>query len=127
MTPTPTLMSVRPAQSQPPTAAIQSSSTKPPLPAWIREYFLPQNYSLPEAFSAVQRAMAAEVMIDSVIYRPTLLASAEVHILDRKHGVDSEITRTVLVKSPEKRGSVHWENHPLNTNILDSIDTSPVP
>ena len=117
----------RSVQSQPPTALIQSSSTKPPLPAWIREYFLPQNYSLPEAFSAAQRTMPAEVMIDGVIYRPTLLASAEVHILDRKHGVDSEITRTVLVKSPEKRGSIRWEDYPLNGKVLDEIETSPAP
>jgi hypothetical protein len=126
MEPTPTL---RPAasQSQPPTARIQSSSTKPPIPAWIREYFLPQNYSLPEAFSAAQRTMPAEVMIDGVIYRPTLLASAEVHILDRKHGVDSELTRAALVKTPDKRGAVRWEDYPLSPGVLDSIDTSPVP
>lgn len=117
----------RASHSHPPTASIQSSSTKPPLPAWIREYFLPQNYSLPEAFSAVQRTMPAEVMIDGVIYRPTLLASAEVHILDRKHGVDSEIRRTVLVKSPEKRGSIRWEEYPLKADVLDNIDTSPAP
>jgi hypothetical protein len=117
----------RPAQSQSPTSNIQSSSTKPPVPAWIREYFLPQNYSLPEAFSAVQRHMPPEVMIDSVIYRPTLLASAEVRIVDRKHGVDSELKRTVLVKSPEKRGSIRWEEYPLHAAILDSIDTSPAP
>src|SRR5215212_7589731 len=120
---------LRPAasQSQPPTARIQSSSTKPPIPAWIHEYFLPQNYSLPEAFSAAQKTMPAEVMIDGVIYRPTLLASAEVHVLDRKHGVDSELTRAALVKTPEKRGAVRWEEHQLSANILDSIDTSPVP
>ena len=126
--PSPSLMTAaRPAQSQPPTAAIQSSSTKPPIPAWIREYFLPQNYSLPEAFSAAQQHMPAEVMIDGVIYRPTLLASGEVHILDRKHGVDSEVTRTVLVKSPEKRGSVRWEDYSLNSALLDSVETVPVP
>ncbi|HKG55084.1 MAG TPA: DUF87 domain-containing protein [Anaerolineales bacterium] len=120
---------LRPAasQSQPPTARIQSSSTKPPIPAWIHEYFLPQNYSLPEAFSAAQKTMPAEVMIDGVIYRPTLLASAEVHVLDRKHGVDSELTRAALVKTPDKRGSIRWEDHPLSASILDSVDTSPVP
>ncbi len=121
--------SLRPtaSQSQPPTARIQSSSTKPPIPAWIREYFLPQNYSLPEAFSAAQKTMPAEVMIDGVIYRPTLLASAEVHVLDRKHGVDSELTRAALVKTPDKRGAVRWEDYPLSPSVLDSIDTSPVP
>ncbi len=37
------------------------------------------------------------------------------------------ITRTALVKSPEKRGSVRWEDEPLSPNMLDSIDTSPAP
>jgi hypothetical protein len=124
----PTLRPVqRSVQPQPPTASIQSSSTKPPIPAWIKEYFLPQNYSLPEAFSAAQRQMPPEVMIDGVVYRPALLASADVRILDRKHGVDSEITRTVLVRSPEKRGSVRWEEHPLQAQVLDSLDTAPAP
>jgi hypothetical protein len=123
-TTTPTL---RPTSSQAPTANIQSSSTKPPIPAWIREYFLPQNYSLPEAFSAAQQTMPAEVMIDGVIYRPALLASAQVRILDRRHGVDSELTRTALVNSPEKRGSIRWEDYPLSASVLDNIDTSPVP
>jgi hypothetical protein len=128
MASTPELRPVsRPTQSQPPTAQIGSSSTKPPIPAWIHEYFLPQNYSLPEAFSAALRTMPAEVMIDGVIYRPTLLGSAEVRILDRKHGVDTEVRRTVLVKTPEKRGSVRWEEHPLKSDVSDRIDTSPVP
>ena len=71
--------------------------------------------------------MPAEVMIEGVTYRPALLASAQVRILDRKHGVDSEITRTALVKSPEKRGSVRWEEHPLSGNVLNTVETSPVP
>ena len=102
-----------------------TSETKPPIPAWIREYFLPQNYSLPEAFSAAERSMPAEVLIEGVIYRPALLASAQVRILDRKHGVDSEIARSALIKSPEKRGAVRWEDYPLGSNILNNIDTSP--
>jgi len=126
MEPTPTLRPTT-SHSQPPTARIQSSSTKPPVPAWIREYFLPQNYSLPEAFSAAQKTMPAEVMIDGVIYRPTLLASAEVHVLDRKHGVDSELTRAALVKTPDKRGAIRWEDYPLSPSVLENIDTSPVP
>jgi hypothetical protein len=128
------MRAVRPAQSSPPsqppqqtTTSTQSSSTKPPVPAFIGEYFLPQNYSLPEAFSAAQRAMPAEVLIDSVVYYPTLLASAEVRILDRKHGVDTDLTRTVLVRSPEKRGSVRWEDYPLDGEVLDRIETAPVP
>jgi flagellar biosynthesis chaperone FliJ len=103
------------------------SITKPPIPAWIKEYFLPQNYSLPEAFSAAQQMMPSEVMIEGVVYRPSLLASAHVRILDRKLGVDSEIVRTALVSTLEKRGSVRWEDHLYNGPALDNIDTTAVP
>ncbi|HEX9840869.1 MAG TPA: hypothetical protein VGA72_16080, partial [Anaerolineales bacterium] len=107
---------------------LDASVTKPPIPAWIREYFLPQNYTLPEAFSATGRSMPAEMKVEEgVIYRPALLASAQVRILDRKHGVDSEIVRTVLVKSPEKRGTLRWEDYLPSGNVLNNIDTSPMP
>jgi hypothetical protein len=129
-TSTPIMMrAVRPVQSpqvpEQPTTSIQSSSTKPPVPAFIGEYFLPQNYSLPEAFSAAQQNMPAEVMIESVIYYPTLLASADVRVLDRKHGVDTDLTRAVLVRSPEKRGSIRWEEHPLNSEIVNRLENAP--
>ena len=78
----------------------EGSETKPSLPASIKEYFLPQNYSLPEAFKAAGKSMAGEAMIEGVIYRPTLAASAQVRVLDRKLGVDSEISRGILVETP---------------------------
>jgi hypothetical protein len=107
---------------------VDSSVTKPPIPAWIQEYFLPQNYALPEAFSAAGRSMPAEMKVEEgVIYRPTLLASAQVRIIDRKLGVDSEITRTVLVKSLEKRGTARWQDHPLSGDVLNHLETSPMP
>jgi hypothetical protein len=106
---------------------IDGSITKPPIPAWIKEYFLPQNYSLPEAFSAAQQVMPSEVMIDGVVYRPALLASARVRILDRKLGVDSEIARTALVSNLEKRGSVRWEDYLYNGPSLDNVDSTSVP
>jgi hypothetical protein len=114
----------RAAPANPP---IDGSITKPPIPAWIKEYFLPQNYSLPEAFSAAQQVMPSEVMIDGVVYRPALLASARVRILDRKLGVDSEIARTALVSSLEKRGSVRWEDYLYNGPSLDNVDSTSVP
>jgi hypothetical protein len=52
-----------------------TSLTKPTIPSGIREYFLPQNYSLPEAFQHAQRPMPSEAMIQGVMYRPALLAS----------------------------------------------------
>jgi hypothetical protein len=120
-------MASRPSSMVNSQSEIDGSQTKPPIPAWIKEYFLPQNYSLPEAFSAANRSMPHEVVIDGVVYRPGLLASAQVRILDRKLGVDSEITRSVLVQSVDKRGVVRWEENPYSGTPLDNIDTAPVP
>jgi hypothetical protein len=116
-----------PQTTLPRSTAANGSQTKPPIPAWIKEYFLPQNYSLPEAFSASGQIMPVDVMMDGVIYRPTLLASAHVRILDRKLGVDSEIVRTVLVQDVERRGTVRWEDYVYPGPSLENVDTTPDP
>ncbi len=102
------------------------SLTKPPLPAGIREYYLPQNFSLPEAFQAAGRAMPAQAMIQGVMYRPSLLAAAQVRILDRKYGVDSETTRAALVNSLDRRGIVRWDEFTYAGPSLDKVETMPV-
>jgi len=103
------------------------SQTKPAVPASIKEYFLPQNYSLPEAFKADGQSMPAEAMLESVIYRPALMAVAQVRVLDRKMGVDSEMTRAVFVEGLDKRGVVRWEDVLFNGQSLESAETSPTP
>ncbi|HNQ93163.1 MAG TPA: type IV secretion system DNA-binding domain-containing protein [Anaerolineales bacterium] len=130
-TPQPSFMASTP-QQQPPVSSLSSSnsqfsSTKPPVPTGVREYFLPQNYSLPEAFKAANQPAPTEAMIESIVYKPALLASAQIRILDRKLGVDSEVTRTVVVASPEKRGMVRWEDQTSIGKSLDNVDTSPAP
>jgi hypothetical protein len=108
-----------------PAALGAASSTKPPIPAGVAEYFLPQNFSLPEAFKAAAKTMPADAKLEGVVYRPALLASAQVRFLDRKYGVDSEIVCAALVPSPERRGTVRWEDFPYAGPSLDKVDTSP--
>jgi hypothetical protein len=105
----------------------EGSQTKPPVPAGVKEYFLPQNLSLPEAFQSAGQTMPPEAMIAGVVYRPALVASAQVRILDRKLGVDSQITRAALVQIIDKRAALRWENHAINSHILETIETFPVP
>ena len=105
--------------------AAEGSQTKPTLPAGIREYYLPQNNSLPEAFQSAQRSMPSQAMIQGVIYRPSLLAAAQVRLLDRKYGVDSEITRAALVDSLDRRGIVRWEEFVYKGPSLDKVETMP--
>ncbi|MBK8418388.1 DUF87 domain-containing protein [Candidatus Villigracilis saccharophilus] len=99
--------------------------TKPTLPAGIREYFLPQNFSLPEAFSSAQRSMPSQAMIQGVIYRSSLLAAAQVRLLDRKYGVDAEVTKAALVNSLDRRGIVRWDEFPYAGPSLDKVETTP--
>lgn len=102
------------------------SITKPSIPAGVREYFLPQNYSLPEAFQFAKRAMPPQAMIQGIVYRPSLLAAAQVRLLDRKYGVDSEITKAALVDSLDRRGIVRWDDFAYAGPSLDKVETMPV-
>ncbi|HSG45812.1 MAG TPA: hypothetical protein VLA72_21945, partial [Anaerolineales bacterium] len=123
-----TLMaSVPPPKTVEPKPTIGGSQTKPPVPSGVSEYFLPQNFSLPEAFKAIGQSMPSEVIIEGVIYHPALMASSQVRILDRKLGVDSELIRAALVESPEKRGSVRWDDFLFNGHALENAEKSPVP
>ncbi len=109
-----------------PASSNEGSVTKPPLPAGIREYFLPQNYSLPEAFQSAQRSMPPQAMVQGVVYRPTLLAGAQIRILDRKYGVETDVTRAALVDSLDRRGIVRWADFTYNGPSLDKVETAPV-
>lgn len=106
-------------------AATDSNATKPALPAGINEYFLPQTNSLPEAFSAVGKSQPAGAQIQNVVYRPALLASAQIRFLDRKMGVDSNLVRSALVEDPDRNGAIHWEDFDYQGPPLDKLDSSP--
>jgi hypothetical protein len=110
-----------------PVSDLQPSVTKPPLPIGIKEYYLPQNLSLPAAFRAAQKTMPGDAQIEGVYYRPALVASAKARVLDRKLGVDSELGRAALVTTLEKRGSVRWEEFQSNGQALENIENVPVP
>ncbi|RJP54200.1 MAG: DUF853 family protein [Anaerolineaceae bacterium] len=117
------------AKASPATTRSSSTSegnlTKQPLPAGVREYYLPQNYSLTEAFQFEGRAMSFGAAIQGVIYRPTLLASAQIRILDRKYGVDTEVTKSALVDSLDRRGIVRWDDFPYAGPSLDRVESAP--
>jgi len=112
-------------QSQIANPKSDGSLTKPTLPAGVREYFLPQNYSLPEAFQHAQKSMPSQAMIQGIVYRPSLLAAAQVRLLDRKYGVDSEIAKSALVDSLDRRGIVRWDEFPYSGPSLDKVETMP--
>jgi hypothetical protein len=108
-------------------SASNGSMTKPSLPAGVREYYLPQNYSMPEALKAAGKTQAYGAAIAGVIYRPVLLASAQVRILDRKYGVDVDTAKTALVEELDNRGIVQWEDFPYAGPPLENIESEAAP
>jgi type II secretory pathway predicted ATPase ExeA len=114
-----------PSSSAGPRLSSEASLTKPGLPAGVREYFLPQNASLPEAFSVSGRPMPPGARLEGVLYRTGLLAAAQVRFLDRKYGVDSEIERVLLVTNLDRRGMVRWEDAGYGGPALDKLESTP--
>jgi hypothetical protein len=109
-----------------PPSTSNGSATRPAVPSAVAEYFLPMTHSLPEAFRAAGKTMSSDSKQTGVLYKPALVASAQVRFLDRKFGVDAEVTRAALIEGPERRSSLRWDDF-VYGGSFDKVDSSPVP
>jgi hypothetical protein len=110
-----------------PQTGTKGSTTKPTAPTGIDEYFLPLSLSVTEAFKAAGESVPPESQLSAVLYRPVLLASSKSRILDRRYGIDTEIETAVLVDSPDKNGSVRWDDFPYQGPSLEKLERSSAP
>ena len=128
--PTPAPAIVAASVPQPPPSKSAPSSlgheTRPPVPSGVAEYFLPTNLSLTEAMRAAGKSLP-DAQLTGTLYRPALLATANIRFLDRKYGVDTELQRAALVADPDKRGVVRWENHFYNNFPSKKVERQPAP
>lgn len=116
----------RPSFAARPVSPSGGSATRPSVPSSISEYFLPLTNSLPEAFRAAGKTQSADARQVGILYRPALLASAQVRFFDRKYGVDAEVTRTALIENPERRSSQRWDDFVVRMPV-DRMDSTPAP
>ncbi len=105
---------------QPPGSSLQSpadelpgTTSRPTVPGRTAEYFLPVNRTP----SGVERA--------GLLYRPALLAQAEIRFLNRKYGLDEMVARTAVVHEPDRRGRVRWDD--FLTDGIESRDLEQEP
>jgi hypothetical protein len=89
--------------------ASPAGGTGPAVPAGVAEFFLPQNVALQQAAQSAGRGAPAGAQC---VYRPALLAQAKVRFLERKYGIDQQVTKTALVIAPDRRGVVRWQDFP---------------
>lgn len=102
------------------------SATRPAVPKGVQEYFLPNNVTPSDAAKSSERSRS-EVEVKSLIYRPALLAQAEVRYVDRKHRIDHIETLTSIVQTPDPRGFIHWEDSRSAPVAIASLVNDPEP
>ena len=109
-----------------PTSPNVGYETRSPIPAGVDEYFLPTNLSLTEAMRVAGRSLP-DAQMNGVLYRPALLAAANVRFLDRKYGVDTEVQRAALVQEPDPRGVARWDQHFYGNFPVKKVERDPAP
>jgi hypothetical protein len=105
----------------------QSSQTRPSAPAGIAEFFLPLNLSFTKAAAAAGASLPADATPAGLLYRPALVASAQVRFLDRKYNLDLQQVKSALVANPDKRGIVRWDEYVAAVPDEKNMDPSPDP
>ncbi|HEY1407943.1 MAG TPA: DUF87 domain-containing protein [Promineifilum sp.] len=113
-----------PAASSEP--APEGTLTRPPVPSGVGEYFLPANLSLEEAADTHHFSLEAGAAESGLLYRPALLAQAEVRLANSKYDLDTMTTWTALIPEPAPSAVIRWKDNP-NPPVDDrALDRSPI-
>jgi hypothetical protein len=103
------------------------TATRPAIPGGVGEYFLPNNLTLAEAAKASGAALSSGTKRKGMLYKPVLLAQADIRYLERRYDLDREEKRSAVVAEPDKRGAIRWEEH-LGSGIdPKSLDRAAAP
>ncbi len=91
----------RPKATRPRGATLRAAPSAPPLPADAKPL--------------------------GILYRPAILAQADVRLLNRKYNLDHLIQKTTSVVEPDPRGLLHWEEFEITSLDPRRLDRGPVP
>ncbi len=111
-----------PQPSTRPSPSIPGSASRPAVPTGIDEYFLPNNLTLSQAAKVAQITLPSDAQSQGILYKPALLAQADVRILQTKYSLDYETQQTALITDPDRRGTTRWEEwlaNPIDGRSLD--------
>lgn len=103
------------------------SSTRPAVPARVGEYFLPNNLTPSQAAKEMGRTLSAEARAIDILYRPVLMAQANVRFLNRKYNLNHEANHTFVVDELDRRGMVEWERFAVALIGARILDRAPLP
>ena len=117
-----------PAASSQPKSPTRSSSggesltsTRANVPAGIDEYYLPNNLSFLKAVD--QAGITAPEQVDyQVVYKPALIAQANIRFMKRNYNLDYDLVTTALVREPDQTGRVRWDDWVTDPIDLDDLE-----
>lgn len=92
-------------------------STKPNVPSGVQEVFFPATLSAEAAAVTYKRDIPTSAKRIGYMYRPALIAQAQVRFDQRKYNVVTETKKTALVSDVPAAGAVRWEDH--EREVLD--------
>jgi len=122
------------SQARPQTAVVKTSPTgmngltasRPALPAGIDEFFLPNVLGVKEAADAARISLTGSVKVEGMVYRPVLLAQAEVRYINRRYNLDFSRQITALLDQ-KPAGLVRWEDFTATAIQSSKLQNQPLP
>jgi hypothetical protein len=106
-------------------AAAIGTSSRMKTPAGVAEFFLPVDLSVSSAVSKASQQIPQEAEYQGVMYKPVLVAQAQVRYLNNKYGLDTLQTVSELIMDPDKNGLIRWENYLVKSFDTGSLDPEP--
>jgi hypothetical protein len=101
------------------------SQTRPKAPRGVKEYFISNELTMSEA---LKEAGLSKSTYESkgALYRPALLAQADVRFIDRKSGIDTTSRIAYLELQPDRRGFVRWGELEPREDPVTTLDANPM-
>jgi hypothetical protein len=119
--------SIASSQTSPPAPTGDRYTTnRPVVPSGIEEYFAPNDLPFGQALTDARITSSTNIQQGGYIYRPALLAQAEVNYLARKYNL--EFTRQITCLPLETRGRVvDWADFPWRNLTRGELTGMPIP
>ncbi|MDX1436861.1 MAG: DUF87 domain-containing protein, partial [Anaerolineales bacterium] len=108
-------------------ADLPGSQTRPAVPTGVDEYILPLNLSLTEAARHDNTELDEGARAVGYLYRPVLLAQAEIRFLQRKYNLDYDMQRSAMAVEPDRRGRVDWAGTAVGRIDPRAMERQPAP
>jgi hypothetical protein len=109
-----------------PAGAAGYQKTRPVVPQGMTEFFIPADLGISQAVSEASLPVAGSIEAEGLVYKPTLLAQAEVRYIVQKYGMEYSQKVASLV-SGGTRNLLDWEKYVWRVYERSELQSSPLP